>query len=1220
MAMCLTCLAGAQTYILTHVAGTYGTVGYTGNGGPATAALMGGPWDVCTDSLGHVYVLDQGLAAVRRIDNSGIINLYAGTGTSGYSGNGGPATAANIRTHSGNIAADASGNLYICEHWNHTIRKIDPSGVITHVAGTNATSGFSGDGGVATAALLSHPSRIVTDRSGNIYFMDAGNNRVRRIDASGVITTVAGNGSNTPSPDGLAATATGIDSWSSLAVDNSGNLFIGLTNQKRILKVNTSGVATTYAGSTTAHPGPGPVLPFGGTGPAVDYPFWSIGDIAADKRGNLFVIDGAKICMVDSTGIIKKIAGATSVAGHSGSGGFAQNALINPSYGLDVAENGDIYFVELNNQTMHKLVFANYSPSFAEGSLTTIASCTPGSTFALDTILRVSDADSADTLVWSVTSAPANGTVSGTVTGGSNSSVVYPSGLSYTANAGFTGVDSFVVQVFDGLEYDSITVRATIVSPTSGIAGLSACMGAPAPLNYTASGGTWSVDNTSVATIDATTGILTPVSTGTTTVTYELYAGCTTTAVVTVNSAVSSITGASAICSGVPTSLSVTPTGGTWTSSDTTLATIDGAGVVTGVTDSLYVVSNREVTILYTAPTGCTASVVLTVNATPLISGSPYVCEETWSTLSTIHTSATWSSSNASVVSVDGSGNLFGAVAGTATISLTGDGGCVHSITVTVNPTPTITGTMSICEGSTTTLTATPSGGTWSTTDTTVATVDGSGLFTAVYNPAYGSESQTTYVSYVATTGCNTNRVLTVNALPVISGAGAFCNGVPSMLGLTWTGAGTWTSSDTTIAGVYGGYVTGVAPGTVLISYTSPSGCTDTATVTILESPTISSPSVICAGATYTFTATTSPGTWASYNPYAVGITSGGVASGVSAGVATIVYTDTNGCSANNTITVNAPSANYGVATLCSNDSTTLYNYEYGGTWSSADPSVALVNASTGVVYPVAAGTANITYTAPSTCRVVTQVTVMPAPPSISGPSVLCLNAIGSFAPMLTGIAGTWSTSDAGVLEVKPSSGGYQAGGVGTSTVAYTYGNGCYSSVVVTVITTPPTPTVTGSTTMTVGGTQTLTATPTGGTWSSNNTSRATVDATSGVVTAVSAGNVTILYTATNMCGSTSKGIRLTIAALRPAVTDADKEYVYNLYPNPATDVLNIDVPEEAAFCIYGIDGKAIMTGDLAKGINTFNLPFHLAPGIYACSIRSATGKTHTVRLQVARN
>lgn len=1215
MAMCVSCVLSAQTYIMTHVAGTPYSVGLTGNGGPATAALMGAPWDICTDAAGNVYILDNYFAGIRRIDTAGIIDHFAGTGTSGYTGNGGPATAAQLSVGTGGIAADRNGNVYITEHWGHTIRKIDPSGIITHVAGTYGTSGFSGDGGPASAATLYMPSRIVADHTGNIYFMDAGNKRVRKIDTAGIITTVAGNGTATPTPNGLPATATSINDWSPLAVDRSGNLFIGYG--QRIIRVDTAGIANAFAGSTTAYPGPGTPTLMGEDGLAADHTFFNIREIATDKSGNLFVMDGAHISIIDSTGYIRRVGGSAWVGGYSGNGGIATLAHMYPGYGMHVAENNDVYFVEELRQGVRKLVFANFHPSYAEGNIVTVGSCTPGTTFALDSALRVMDLDTADTLVWSVLAAPLHGTVTDSVTAMSNGAVVMAAGFSYTADTGFVGVDSFVVRVYDGLEHDDITVWVTIVSPTSGIGGLQACMDAPAPLTYTAHGGMWTAGDTAIATIDPVSGMLTPVTTGTTTVTYELYAGCSTTAVVTVNAAVSAITGAGAICSGVPTALSVTPGGGTWASSEEWLATVDAYGVVTGVTDSGYVLSNMEATIHYTAPTGCRASVVLTVNATPLIWGSAHVCEDAWATLSTIHTSAVWSSSDTGVVNAYSYGGIHGVSAGSAIISLTGDGGCVDTLMVTVTPKPVISGTFSLCDGSSTLLTALPSGGTWTSSVPAVAAVDDTGLFAAHFNPAYGTERITSTIEYTAPDGCAATAEVTVNGIPAITGAGSLCVGQGLWLASTLATTGVWESSDTMIADVDGGTVTGIAPGSVVVTFTSATGCRDTALAVVNDTPTVTYPANLCAGATFTLTATTPAGSWASYNPYAVTIT-GGVATGVAAGTATIFYNDANGCYAHETITVHDASPTYGTASVCSNDSTTLVNLEYGGTWSSASPSVATIGAATGVVYPVSAGTADITYTGPSTCQTVTQVTVMPAPPAIAGATLLCADVMGAFSPMMTGIAGTWSSSNEAVIEVKPSSGNYQTAATGTATVSYTYANGCYSAVVVTVISTPSTPAVTGSTTMTVGGTQTLTGTPAGGTWSSGNTSRATVGSASGDVLAIAAGSVTIFYTVTNMCGSASKGIRINITSMRPAGELADAATQYAMYPNPTSGLIHINAPEEGSLSVLSVDGRVVLTSALRPGSNTLNLPVSLAAGIYMCHIVSVSGDTYTARIEVS--
>ena len=166
-----------------------GTPGFSGDSGPATGAQLNSPSGVATDSAGNLYIADTTNHRIRKVAvGSGTISTVAGTGTAGYSGDNGPASGAELHSPAG-IALDASGNLYIADQGNGVIRKVTPTGTITTVAGNNET-GFSGDNGPATNATLYEPAGVAVDSAGNLYIADTGNNRIREVNTSGVITTI----------------------------------------------------------------------------------------------------------------------------------------------------------------------------------------------------------------------------------------------------------------------------------------------------------------------------------------------------------------------------------------------------------------------------------------------------------------------------------------------------------------------------------------------------------------------------------------------------------------------------------------------------------------------------------------------------------------------------------------------------------------------------------------------------------------------------------------------------------------------------------------------------------------------------------------------------------------------------------------------------------------------------------------------------------------------
>jgi trimeric autotransporter adhesin len=227
-----------------------GVSGNGGDGGPATAAQLNSPTTIAFDGAGNVYIADGANNKIRKVNTSGIISTFAGTGTIGSAGDGGPATSAQINYTAG-ITFDGSGNAYIADYWNCKIRKITPAGIISTFAGTGS-AGYSGDGGAATAAKLYYPARVAVDGVGNVYIADYGNNRIRRVNSSGVISLVAGSGSAGFSGDGGPASAAKLSGPVGINVDGSGNLYIADWGNSCIRKVNSTGVITTIAGTGVA--------------------------------------------------------------------------------------------------------------------------------------------------------------------------------------------------------------------------------------------------------------------------------------------------------------------------------------------------------------------------------------------------------------------------------------------------------------------------------------------------------------------------------------------------------------------------------------------------------------------------------------------------------------------------------------------------------------------------------------------------------------------------------------------------------------------------------------------------------------------------------------------------------------------------------------------------------------------------------------------------------
>ncbi|WP_353572210.1 Ig-like domain-containing protein, partial [Candidatus Albibeggiatoa sp. nov. BB20] len=303
---CLTVLffpkySEAREYLVSTVAGT--SRGYSGDGGAATAAELAYPYDVALDAAGNIYIADYGNHCIRKVDTSGIITTVAGIGTSGYSGDGGFAIAAELNTPR-SVAIDSTGNIYIAEEYNHCIRKVDILGIISTAAGTCGSNGDSGDGGAATDALLKYPHGVAVDSTGNIYIADSRNFRVRKVDSSGIINTVAG--SETPgfSGDGGLATSATFKSPEGVAVDTAGNIYISDPFGYCVRKVDaSSSIVNTVAGIC----GSGGYS--GDDGLATAAEFRWIRDITVDADGNLYMTDtnNSYVRVVDTAGIVTSI-------------------------------------------------------------------------------------------------------------------------------------------------------------------------------------------------------------------------------------------------------------------------------------------------------------------------------------------------------------------------------------------------------------------------------------------------------------------------------------------------------------------------------------------------------------------------------------------------------------------------------------------------------------------------------------------------------------------------------------------------------------------------------------------------------------------------------------------------------------------------------------------------------------------------------------------------
>jgi Bacterial Ig-like domain (group 3)/NHL repeat len=341
------------------VAGT-GVVGYTGDGGTATSATLASPSAVAYDANGNLFFADAQNHVVREVSQNGQISTIAGTGAEGYSGDGGPAITAFLDTPTG-VAVDAGGNVYIADSHNHRVRKVS-AGTITTIAGTG-TPGYFGDNGAATAAQLSLPSAVAVDSTGNVYIADTNNNRIRKIIGT-TITTIAGNGEELFAGDGAAASAAVLDTPTGVAVDASGNVYIADRHNQRVRMITATGTISTIAGSGT----PNFSGSFSGDGASASTATLAKpSGVSVDGAGNLYIADtGNQRIRQVSVGTIATVAGSGQ-QGFGGDSGPATSAILNSPRAAFADVSGNLTIADRLNERLRTAALPTLT--FASGGV-----------------------------------------------------------------------------------------------------------------------------------------------------------------------------------------------------------------------------------------------------------------------------------------------------------------------------------------------------------------------------------------------------------------------------------------------------------------------------------------------------------------------------------------------------------------------------------------------------------------------------------------------------------------------------------------------------------------------------------------------------------------------------------------------------------------------------------------------------------------------------------
>ena len=314
---------------------------------PAVVPIL--PEGIAIDAEGRVFVSDCPDHRIYRLEAGGPVvvgGIGHGEMNNGFSGDGGPAVDARFSCPAG-LAFDGTGRLFVADHANNRVRVIDRSGIVTTVAGSGPAGvdrgRYAGDGGVATHARLSEPIGVAVDADGNLFIADRDDHVVREVDARGVITTIAGTGETGFSGDGGPATRAELEDPEYICVDAEGNVYFTDQINERVRMIDRRGVITTVAGTGQAgYSGDG--------GPAVDASLNEPYGLAVDPKGNVYVADssGDRVRMIDPQGVIITVAG-TGEAGYSGDGGPATAAMLNGPAGLAIDAAGDLYISDSGN-------------------------------------------------------------------------------------------------------------------------------------------------------------------------------------------------------------------------------------------------------------------------------------------------------------------------------------------------------------------------------------------------------------------------------------------------------------------------------------------------------------------------------------------------------------------------------------------------------------------------------------------------------------------------------------------------------------------------------------------------------------------------------------------------------------------------------------------------------------------------------------------------------
>ncbi len=1085
----------AQTGVIVTVAGN-GSSGISITSGSATSEPLNQPGGIFCDAVGNIYFSDSWNNRICKVDTLGGFSIVAGTGmlagtgSGAYGGDGWAATAANLY-HPLQLALDGAGNLIFADAGNNRVRKIDTSGIITTVAG-KGVAGFTGDGGMATGANLNNPTGVAVDLAGNIYIADAGNNRIRKVSTTGLISTFAGNGIPGYSGDGVPAIATSLFYPSSIAADTLGNIYIADQLNNRIRMVSPAGMITTFAGVGVAG--------FSGDGgPAVAASLSNPCAVKVDAAGNLLITDFGNYRLRKIVGgNINTVAG-TGTSGYSGDGGLAGAARI---YSQDAVTDGrgNVVLADGQNNRVRKITFQSQAASdslnlFVAPSCGTVSfsPTTTSTDSGLYAVIQYGDGTGGEAAMPALT------------TGGSGATIthIYP----------FTGTYTVKVVLWSTAgPIDSVTTNVNYRN-----------CGDYTVFFYNDANGNCMRDSSEPY---LTLPVLTRVDS----------AGV----AVAMLSATSGFTYHEAGPAGTLYTFTVVSSSGQVPTCPSTGVFYDtvgagGTSITIGFncTDTSSQFDLAETPIAFAYPAGLQGAVAVSNKRCMPQSGGLKL---------TFDPKFAFSTSIPAADSVSGNSAYWSVGVLNATDSLP------NTISFTLAP---ASGTLTVGDTVLTKCALAPAVGDadttnnyWTRVDTVRAALPAAQLTVSPQGAVFPGTKLQYVLAYTNPTGARIGDLRITDTLPTyidlqslrMDAVNRVCivemesQGGYNIVHFDITDGLAASGVGGSLLLAFSARVSALAPlGAVIandLTYTAdgqPSTVSNTVTNWVQD--TVSGSAEVCVGATALLSMPVVGGLWGCSNSNAT--IAGGVVTGVMPGLDTVYYTvrypDTSFAASIVVSIGTIPTAGaiLGDSSVCTGVTDTLADSVTGGVWVLTNGWASITPG--GILTGVTAGMDTVNYIVSNACgadtaRATIHVRPSPFAGAIIGPSGVCLGSTTTYSDSASG--GNWSVSQ---FTLGGYSYGYlHAAATGVDTVKYTVTNSCGVAIAqkwVTVDSTPYVSSVTGPGHVCVGATATLSGLPSGGLWTASNVN---LSVSGGIVSGLNPGLDTVTYTQSNACGNAS--------------------------------------------------------------------------------------------------